>query len=224
MRPITRRNRSEVAFSFVKKMIQKIRRIFWGVALVAVAGCGAPPPPPEASDVTRLAVGIGALGPEVDPEEARRAAQVAYSYSHQLAQDYQITDPPIIHNTKVNMGLKPRGLCWHWARDIEARLKQENFQTLELHRAVANSDNVFRLEHSTAVISRRGDTFAQGIVLDPWRKGGTLTWMRTTDDRWYNWEPRNEVVARQLERKHGQIVTVTKDQRIVMGQTEFRAQ
>jgi hypothetical protein len=68
------------------------------------------------------------------------------------------------------MGLKPRGLCWHWARDIEARLKQENFQTLELHRAVANSDNVFRLEHSTAVISRRGDTFAQGIVLDPWRK------------------------------------------------------
>jgi len=97
-------------------MIQKIRRTFWGVALVAVAGCGAPPPPPEASDVTRLAVAIAALGPEADPEEAQRAARVAYAYSHQLAREYQITDPPIIHNTKVNMGLKPRGLCWHWAR------------------------------------------------------------------------------------------------------------
>ena len=204
-------------------MIQKIRLIFWGVAIVVVAGCGAPPPP-EASDVTRLAAGIAALGPEVDAEEAQRAARVAYAYSHQLAQEYQITDPPIIHNTKVNMGLKPRGLCWHWARDIEARLKQENFETLEVHRAVANSDNAFRLEHSTAVISRLGDTFAEGIVLDPWRKGGTLTWVPTKEDAWYNWEPRNEVVARQLERKHGQIVTVTKDQRIVMGQTEFSAQ
>ena len=89
---------------------------------------------------------------------------------------------------------------------------------------MANSDNAFRLEHSTAVISRLGDTFAEGIVLDPWRKGGTLTWVPTKEDAWYNWEPRNEVVARQLERKHGQIVTVTKDQRIVMGQTEFSAQ
>ena len=67
MRRITRRNRFEVAFSSAKKMIQKIRLIFWGVALVAVAGCGAPPPP-EASDVTRLAVAIAALGPEADPE------------------------------------------------------------------------------------------------------------------------------------------------------------
>ena len=83
----------------MKKMIRKIRRIFWGVAVLVVAGCGAPPPPPEAGDVARLAIEIGALGPGVDPAEARRAAKVAYEYSHQLALEYQITDPPIIHNT-----------------------------------------------------------------------------------------------------------------------------
>ena len=43
-------------------------------------------------------------------------------------------------------------------------------------------------------------------------------------DKDYNWEPRNEVVARALERKHGQIVTLTEDDRILMGGLEFAAQ
>ena len=192
--------------------------------MAVLAGCGAPPPPPEAQDVTRLAASILRLGPQVDPEEAARAARIAYEHTHRLAQEYEITDPPLIHNTKVNMGLKPRGLCWHWARDMEDRLKQEDFQTLDLHRAVANADNRFRLEHSTAIISAKGDDFRDGIVIDPWRKGGRLTWVPVSGDTEYFWEPRNEVVARALERKHGQIVTLTEDDRILMGGLEFAAQ
>lgn len=174
--------------------------------------------------MTRLAAAILDLGPQVDPEEAARAARISYEHSHRLALEYEITDPPIVHNTKVNMGLKPRGLCWHWARDMEDRLKLENFQTLDLHRAVANADNAFRLEHSTAVISAKGDSFREGIGLDPWRKGGRLTWAPVAWDKDYTWEPRNEVVARALERKHGQIVTLTEDDRILMGGLEFAAQ
>lgn len=192
-----------------------------GLALVALAGCGRPPPPAEAGEVTRLASAIAALGPEVDRAEAARAAQVAYTHTHDLARQYQITDPPLIHNTKVNMGLKPRGLCWHWARDMEDRLKQEDFATLDLHRAVANADNRFRLEHSTAIVSARGAPYDAGIVLDPWRKGGRLTWAPVRADADYRWEPRNEVVARKLEAAHGQIVTLTEDQRILMGGVEF---
>ncbi|KJS41573.1 hypothetical protein [Roseovarius sp. BRH_c41] len=191
------------------------------LALVVLAGCGAPPPPPESQEVTRLAAAIRSLGPEVDAEEAERAARITYEHTHQLALEYEITDPPIVHNTKVNMGLKPAGLCWHWARDIEDRLKQEEFQTLDLHRAVANSENAFRLEHSTAIVSAKGDAFDQGIVLDPWRKGGQLTWTPVVDDRSYKWEKRNDVVARKLERLHGQIVTLTDDDRILMGGLEY---
>jgi sugar lactone lactonase YvrE len=107
---------------------------------------------------------------------------------------------------------------------MEDRLKAENFQTLDLHRAVANADNAFRLEHSTAIISARGDAYDEGIVLDPWRKGGRLTWVSVREDRMYDWEPRNEVVARALERKHGQIVTLTDDQRLLVGGVEYAAQ
>ncbi|MFD1157499.1 hypothetical protein [Roseovarius aestuarii] len=175
--------------------------IFNANAVLARSG---PPAPGTEQDMAVLAQAILALGPEVSPEEAMRAARVTYSYTYQLAQEYEITDHPLVHNTKVNMGKKKRGLCWHWAHDIEARLKQENFQTLDLHRAIANSFNI-RLEHSTAIISRKGDTFQHGIVLDPWRKGGVLFWSPTLEDRRYTWLPRKEVLVKKRELKRNKV-------------------
>ena len=171
------------------------------VMLTAVSGLAAAQQPVDPRQINRLTQEIRALGPKVDPNEAQRAARIAYEYTAQLAQEYQITDPPIVHNTKVNFGLKPRGLCWHWAHDIEARLMKENFQTLDLHRAVATPSSPFRLEHSTAIVSLRGDTIFQGIVLDPWRKGGELTWVRTGSDRRYTWRPRDEVLLEKRQQK-----------------------
>ncbi|MFC3119016.1 hypothetical protein ACFOHS_15610 [Jhaorihella thermophila] len=53
---------------------------------------------------------IRALGPDVSAEEASRAAQIAYTYSLQLKKEYNVTDPPIIHNAKVINGFRERGL------------------------------------------------------------------------------------------------------------------
>jgi hypothetical protein len=164
------------------------------LSIVILAGCAAPRDPADRRDISELAASIRALGADIDPEEAERAAQIAYEYTHQLAIEYQITDPPLIHNTKVNMGLRPRGLCWHWAEDMEARLLREQFRTLDMHRAIANADNPFRIDHSTAIVSRRGDTMEDGIVLDPWRKGGVLFWAPLQTDTKYNWVPREKVL------------------------------
>lgn len=155
--------------------------------------------PAREAEVAALRDAILALGPGIDPAEAARAAQVAYDYTDVLVQQYQIVDPPIIHNMKVNAGLKPRGLCWHWAEDIERRLDAEDFQTLEMHRAIANADVAFRIDHSTAIISRKGDGMYDGIVLDPWRTGGELVWARTTEDK-YDWKPQQQVLAAKAER------------------------
>nr|WP_239479728.1 hypothetical protein [Actibacterium sp. 188UL27-1] len=162
---------------------------------VTLAACGGTPQVATQTEIAELARGIRALGPDVDPVEAERAAQITYSYTRQLAIQYQITDPPLVHNTKVNLGFKPRGLCWHWAEDIERRLKQEGFKTLTMHRAIANADNQWRIDHSTAIISARGDDMYDGIVLDPWRKGGVLFWDELRDDTRYKWRPRAVVLA-----------------------------
>lgn len=176
--------------------LRLIARLSPALAL-ALAACAATPEDtrPEPVRAAELAARIRTLGPEVDPEEAARAAQVAYAQARHLTEIYEIEDPPLVHNTKVNMGLKPRGLCWHWAEDMETRLAQEDFETLELHRAIANADNAFRIEHSTVIVSARGDAMEDGIVLDPWRKGGELTWVGTDEDEDYDWVARQEVFA-----------------------------
>lgn len=151
------------------------------------------------ADVLALARTIAALSPTIDPAEAARAADLSYRYTAQLRVEYEIVDPPLIHNFKVNRGVKPRGLCWHWAEDMEKRLKAENFQTLDLHRAIANHDNI-RIDHSTAIISAKGATMFDGVVVDPWRKGGILTWMKVREDERYAWRPQAEVLAFYRER------------------------
>jgi len=173
-------------------------------AVVFLASCGVSPEKraiASPDEITELRDMIIALGPEVDPDEAERAARIAFSHTRELAIVYQITDPPLVHNTKVNMGLRPRGLCWHWAEDMELRLDAEGFETLEIHRAIASADNPFRIDHSTAIVSRRGDGFRDGIVLDPWRLGGVLTFVPTLEDTDYGWEGQRVVLERKRRRE-----------------------
>jgi hypothetical protein len=162
------------------------------LATATLAGC-AYTPTTDRSDVGDLAQEIMRLGPDVDPEEASRAAEIAISYSLQLARDYNVTDLPILHNNKVHSGQRERGLCNHYAEDISKRLKQENFRTLEIQRAISPPTSL-RIIHHTAVITRPGDTIYEGIVVDGWRHGGNLFWAPVREDTRYNWRPRDEVL------------------------------
>lgn len=186
---------NEKSRRFPLRVISFVRLLALLGLAVVLSGCGGGPQVASQSDITALSQRIQALDPAIDRIEADRAAQIAYSYTRQLAMEYQITDPPLIHNTKVNLGIKPRGLCWHWAEDMERRLKAEGFQTLSMHRAIANADNPWRIDHSTAIISARGDDMYAGIVLDPWREGGRLFWDNIEADTRYEWRPRAVVLA-----------------------------
>lgn len=173
---------------------------------VSMAGCGPTsesPPVVARSDVMALEKAIAGLGDSVRSDEAARAAQLAYDHSRALAVSYQIEDGPIVHNRKVNRGEKPRGLCWHWAEDMEKRLKREDFASLDMHRAIANGHSPILLAHSTAIISAKGDPMQRGIVLDPWRFGGRLYWGAVSKDTRYVWRPRAVVLAE----KRGRLLT-----------------
>ncbi|ETX16568.1 hypothetical protein OCH239_01720 [Roseivivax halodurans JCM 10272] len=169
------------------------------LALVTLSACGPSyengPPSPEPGEIRALEQAILDLGGGIAEQEAAATARIAFTYPLDLAERYMITDPPLIHNMKVNAGRKPRGLCYQWADDLEARLEREGFTSLELHRAIANHDKPLRIEHSTVIVSRRGAPMEEGIVLDPWRWGGRLYWVRVPEDPKYDWWPRGEVFA-----------------------------
>ena len=181
-----------------------LRGVVLVVAALTLAGCGVAPEkraPAGEVEIAELRKAILALGPGVDPEEADRAARISFQHTRELAIAYQITDSPLVHNTKVNMGLRPRGLCWHWAEDMEMRLDSEEFETLEMHRAIASADNPFRIDHSTAIISRKGDGFRDGLVLDPWRLGGELSFAPTLEDTDYDWQDQMQVLRRKYKQQ-----------------------
>ena len=160
-----------------------------------------PPPAVEQQRIGELELAILDLGDAIDPGEARDAATIAIEYPLLLAEEYEITDSPLMHNFLVNIGVKPRGLCVDWTYDLLVRLQQERFRSLKLHWGIANYDNAFRIEHSTVIISARHRPMQQGLVLDPWRQSGQLFWAKTLEDPKYQWTPHAEVHAQKRERK-----------------------
>lgn len=168
-----------------------MRRFFSLLIAILLVACGVPEAA-KVPDVKGLERELLALGDFVAPDEAARVARISHDYSLQLRAEYRVTDTALIHNAKVNQGVRPRGLCWHWADDLEARLRAENLQTLSLHRAIANTDNL-RIEHSTVIVSERGEPMESGVVLDPWRYGGYLFWAPVPEDTRYKWVPRSQV-------------------------------
>ena len=181
-------------------MTKRFASVLATLLILTVSAC-TQIPTVEQRDIDALALGIENMGPSVDRGEAKRAAQIAYTYSLQLAKEYEITDPPLLHNYKVNNGFRERGLCLHWAEDLETRLNKEHFRTLVMHRAIADPNAIFRIDHSTAIISQRGDTLYDGIVLDPWRYSGVLRWSPTREDAHYNWRPRIDVLSDKYQKR-----------------------
>ena len=129
---------------------------------------------------------LAALNQQADLLEAGQVAQTAISYSDQLAEEYQLVRPAVLHNLLIRVGLKDRGLCYHWTEDLIRRLQALDLRTYQLHWGVAYRGSDLR-EHNSVVITARGQAFEKGMVLDPWRNSGDLYWAMLKADR-YPWK------------------------------------
>ena len=147
-----------------------------------------------------LADSIDALSPEVRATEARQLADCAYLTSRQLARDYRVVGPPLFHNFLVNIGVRERGLCFQWARDLFAKLNQLPLRTIELHWGAARA-GTWR-EHNCVVVTAKGEPFATGIVLDAWRHSGRLFWSPVQADH-YPWHEDQAERIRLTSKKFG---------------------
>lgn len=144
--------------------------------------------PYQKDSISRLTSTLKSLGPRVSDQEATILAYESVVYSMVLANKYKLSYPPLWHNVLVNSKKRPRGLCYHWQRDLMTHFRKKNFKTFDLKEGVAHEKDYWR-EHNTLVVTAKGQPFNTGVVLDPWRKSGTLTWARVTQDK-YPWKPR----------------------------------
>lgn len=142
--------------------------------------------------IRSLEAALIALDQSSDREEARQVAQTAVNSSLYLAQEYDIVQPAWFHNLLIQMGLRERGLCWHWTADLMSRLQALKLETYQLRWGVAHRGSDLR-EHNSVVITANGQIFEKGMILDPWRYSGDLYWVIVAKDS-YPWQelPRQE--------------------------------
>ena len=129
---------------------------------------------------------IVALAPDVDPGEAELISVTAHTTSRSLAREYRFVGPPAFQNFLIHIGMRQRGFCFDFARDIGARLKELKPKTLVLHWGEAFAGT--RQENNCLVVTARGQPFRDGIVIDGWRHGGRLFWRSVTKDRQNVWK------------------------------------
>jgi hypothetical protein len=132
-------------------------------------------------DLTNALIGLSPR--TVDPHEAAVLSETAHQVSRQCAREYGVTGDPAIHNYLIHIGVKKKGICADYTRDIGAKLKEFRFKTLVLHWGAAwakESD-----ENNALVVTAKDQPFLDGIVLDGWRRGGRLFWCKVRDDAEY---------------------------------------
>ena len=142
-------------------------------------------PEPLARPTEILAEDLSALSPRVTTQEANRLARAAHATSAKLARRYAPVASPHFQNFLVNTGLKKRGLCHHWARDLGEQLATLKLRTLTLHWGISRAGTL--REHNAVVVTARGQPFERGIVLDAWRHSGRLFAAPVASDR-YPWK------------------------------------
>ena len=144
----------------------------------------------QKQSISKLKTALVNLGPNTSEPEATLIAHDAVVYSMVLANQYQLATPPLYHNYLVNTKRRPRGLCYHWQRDLIKHLKKrKNLKTFDLKEGV-QAVGQYWSEHNAMIVTAKGQPFETGIVLDGWRDSGKLFWSAVKTDKKYKWQQR----------------------------------
>lgn len=140
-------------------------------------------PPPERTAALREAI-LALPGPG-DPAEAAAIARSSLLAAERLSARYGMVWPPLLHNNLVHLGLRPRGLCCHWAEDMLRAVEATPLHHYRTWWLVAYLGNRVR-EHNTPAIAPVGSSWEDALVLDGWRDSGRLFFGPVSGDR-YPW-------------------------------------
>lgn len=137
--------------------------------------------------IKELTAAIVALGPKIDHTEAAFVARESILFPMHLANDYKLVSPAQSQNRLVNSGQRSRGLCYHFASDMNKHIvKNRTFKTLNVRRAMSFQGNPY--EHHVLAVSAIGDDIRNSIILDAWRESANLYWVKASRDSSYSWE------------------------------------
>jgi len=156
------------------------------LVLLATACTHTPKSVDTTDNIELLSQAITALSGEIIPSEANETSRILLNTTSELAKQYNMASPAKYHNLLVNLGLRKRGLCCHWAEDLHAKLRQINSYSLEFDWVVTKHGNILQ-EHNTVIIFASNSSWENGLIYDPWRNSGEPFWSQVGQDK-YQWK------------------------------------
>jgi len=133
--------------------------------------------------IKQLRDALVALAPDVDPGEAELVSVTTHTASRSLAREYRVVWNSGFQNLLIHLGIRQRGYCGHYTRDIGERLKALRLKTLVLHWGAAFAGD--ERENNCLVVTARNQPFEEGIIMDGWRDAGKLFWSPLKKDTTY---------------------------------------
>ena len=146
---------------------------------------------------------LAGLSRSVNPEEVRRVVHITYMTGLELARKWEMGSSPTMHSFLINIGAKKAGYCHQFATELLLRLDAQRLKTLELH--WGESDAGTDTEHNVIVVTAPGQPFAQGIMLDNWRRSGRLLWGPLDGDPDHVWQENKPAMMSRLPRRPAKV-------------------
>ena len=154
-----------------------------------LTACSVVPTPISEYKVSKLTHLLKSLNSTIPKKEAEYLSRDIFQQTKKLTKAFKLTSPPWFHNVLVNIGLRDKGLCYHWSDALYSYFMKKSYLHFSFHLGGANIGEYF-FEHNVLVVTGKGGKFEEGIVIDPWRDSGKLYFSKIKDDTKYTWKHR----------------------------------
>jgi len=165
------------------------RLFFLSIYIFLLGACTVAPVEVPKSKIEALSELLGDIQPQAPFAERLQLSRDIFYKTKALSKDFELTSPPLWHNTLVNLGFREKGLCYHWSDALYLHLKKGVYPHYSFHLVGANIGEYWT-EHNAIAIVKKGQNIEKGIVIDPWRDSGRLYFSKVKNDKKYTWSHR----------------------------------
>ena len=155
-------------------------------------GCSVKPVKVQQQEIVKLSILLQNLDKRIPKKETVLLSENIFDKTKKLTQEFELTKPALWHNFLVNVGIREKGLCYHWSDAFYVYFKEKNSAYFSFHLVGANIGEYFS-EHNALVIMAKGKkNIEKGIIIDPWRDSGKLYFSIVYQDKKYRWQHRRD--------------------------------
>lgn len=155
-------------------------------------GCSVKPVEVHQTQLYQLTVLLQGLDTSIPKHESIQLSKDIFEMTRFLTKEFELTKPALWHNFLVNIGVKEKGLCYHWSDALYLYLNEKKYVHFSFHLVGADIGEYFFEHNALVIVTKNARMLEDGILIDPWRDSGNLYFSKLKEDTSYQWKHRRK--------------------------------